>query len=247
VTRRLTKATVVAAALDALDETGLDGLTLRAVASRLGVQPPALYWHFTGKQDLIDEMATEIWRQVTAQLRELPANIRWDEGMLAFARIIRQALLSRRDGAKMVSGTYLTDAGLLREQEAGLASMLAQGFTVATTMQAYQLLYSFSIGFCIEEQAVSQAVAAGDDRYSLESRTERVGAVTHPLVTRAGPELFGDPDRRYASLVAVIVDAAGRTRESGQPERPGPESSPSPDPMRTVRADHDRPRRSGHR
>jgi hypothetical protein len=63
----------------------------------------------------------------TAELKALPADIVWDEGMTAFARITRQALLSRRDGAKMVSGTYLTDASLLREQEAGLASMLAQG------------------------------------------------------------------------------------------------------------------------
>jgi len=215
VTRGLTKAGIAAAALDALDETGLDGLTVRVVATRLGVQPPALYWHFGSKQDLIDEMATQIWRQVTTELRALPADISWDEGMTAFARITRQALLSRRDGAKMVSGTYLTDASLLREQEAALAAMLAQGFTVATATQAYQLLYSFIIGFCIEEQAVSQAAAAGDRRYSLASRAERVGAAKHPLVAQAGPEIFGDRDRRYAHLVAVIVDAAGRMRDPG--------------------------------
>jgi TetR/AcrR family tetracycline transcriptional repressor len=213
VTRGLTKTGIIAAALDALDETGLDGLTVRVVAARLGVQPPALYWHFGSKQDLIDEMATQIWRQVTAELKALPAGIGWDEAMTAFARITRQALLSRRDGAKMVSGTYLTDASLLREQETGLASMLAQGFTVATATQAYQLLYSFMIGFCIEEQAVSQAAATGDGRYSLASRAERVGAATHPLVAQAGPEIFADRDRRYAHLVAVIVDAAGRMRD----------------------------------
>lgn len=211
-TRGLTKAAITAAALGALDETGLDGLTVRVVAARLGVQPPALYWHFGSKQDLIDEMATQIWRQVTAALEALPADTGWDAAMTAFARITRQALLSRRDGAKMVSGTYLTDAGLLSEQETGLASMLAQGFTVATATQAYQLLYSFIIGFCIEEQAVSQAIAAGDGRYSLASRAERVGATTHPLVAAAGPEIFGDRDRQYAHLVAVIIDAAGRMR-----------------------------------
>ena len=215
VTRGLTKAGIAAAALDALDETGLDGLTVRVVAARLGVQPPALYWHFGSKQDLIDEMATQIWREVTTELKALPADIGWDEGMTAFARITRRALRSRRDGAKMVSGTYLTDASLLREQEAVLASMLAQGFTVASATQAYQLLYSFIIGFCIEEQAVSQAAAAGDGRYSLASRAERVGAATHPLVAQAGPEIFGDRDRRYVHLVAVIVDAAGRMRDPG--------------------------------
>jgi TetR/AcrR family transcriptional regulator, tetracycline repressor protein len=215
VPRGLTKAAIVAAALDALDETGLDGLTVRVVAARLGVQPPALYWHFASKQDLIDEMATQIWRQVTAELKTLPVGTGWDEAMTAFARITRQALLSRRDGAKMVSGTYLTDASLLGEQEAGLESMLAQGFTVATATEAYQLLYSFIIGFCIEEQAVAQATAAGDGRYSLAHRMERVGAAAHPLVAQAGPEIFGNRDQRYADLVSVIVDAAGRMHDPG--------------------------------
>ena len=55
-------------------------------------------------------------------------------------------------------------------------------------------------------------MAAGDARYSLASRAERVGATKHPLVARAGPEIFGDRDQRYDELVSVIVDAAGRMR-----------------------------------
>ena len=35
---------VVQAAITLLDEVGLDGLTTRALATRLGVQSPALYW-----------------------------------------------------------------------------------------------------------------------------------------------------------------------------------------------------------
>ena len=45
---------IVQAALDLLDETGMDGLTVRALASRLGVQAPALYWHVPSKQALLD-------------------------------------------------------------------------------------------------------------------------------------------------------------------------------------------------
>jgi TetR/AcrR family transcriptional regulator, tetracycline repressor protein len=212
VTRGLTKAAIVAAALDALDETGLDRLTVRVVAARLAVQPPALYWHFRDKQDLIDEMATEIWRQIVAEIGALPADLPWDQGMIAFARITRRALLSRRDGAAMVSGTYMTDPGLLKGQEAGLAALTAQGFTLASAVRAYQLLYSFIIGFCIEEQSAAQSMAAGDKRYSLSHRAERVDAAANPLVAAAGPEIFGDRDRHYAELVGVIVDAAGRMR-----------------------------------
>lgn len=50
-----------AAALELLDETGLDGLTMRKVASALNVQAPALYWHVKNKQELLDVMARAVF------------------------------------------------------------------------------------------------------------------------------------------------------------------------------------------
>jgi hypothetical protein len=32
------------------------------------------------------------------------------------------------------------------------------------------------------------------------------------VVVEAGPVIFGDPDTRFAGLVAILVDAAGRLR-----------------------------------
>ena len=209
---RLSKAAIVQAALDLLDSAGIDGLTVRALASRLGVQAPALYWHVRDKQDVLDEMATEIWRRVAAELAALPPGLSWDQGMTAFAAITRRALLAHRDGAKVFSGTYLTDASLLEAQEAGLQQMLGEGFTLPDVIRSYSLLYAFTVGFCIEEQAVAQAVAAGDERYSLAHRAQRVDGRAHPLVVESGPEIFGDPDRRFADLVALIVDTADRLR-----------------------------------
>jgi TetR/AcrR family tetracycline transcriptional repressor len=43
--------------LDVLDEVGIDGLTVRLLAGRLGVKSPALYWHLRNKQELLDAMA----------------------------------------------------------------------------------------------------------------------------------------------------------------------------------------------
>jgi TetR/AcrR family transcriptional regulator, tetracycline repressor protein len=212
VSRGLSKAGIVRAALDVLDESGIDGLTVRAVAARLGVQAPALYWHVRDKQQLLDEMATEIWRQVAAEVAALPAGWPWPELMAAFAAITRRALLAHRDGAKVFSGTYLTDASVLEAQEAWLARMTGEGFTVADVTRAYSLIYDFTIGFCIEEQAVAQVAASGDDRYSLTRRAERLDARTHPLVVQAGAELFGDPDARFTDLVGAIIETVARIR-----------------------------------
>lgn len=210
--RGLTKAKIVQAGLDVLDEAGLDRLTVRAVAARLGVQAPALYWHVRDRQELIDEMATELWRELVRELAALPETTGWQDGMRAFASSARRILLSHRDGAKVFTGTYLTDTEVLRGQEEPLARMIAQGFSLRDVMRGYSLVYSFVAGFCIEEQAVAQAVSGGDERYSLERRAERVGDGQTPLVLQAGPEIFGDPDGRFDDLVGVLIDAVDRMR-----------------------------------
>src|SRR5580693_1240709 len=110
----LTKAGIVQAALGLLDDAGMDGLTVRALAARLGVQAPALYWHVRNKQALLDEMATLIWRRVGDVMAGLPASTPWRELMSVYAATIRAELLGHRDGAKAFSGTTLTDPEVIR-------------------------------------------------------------------------------------------------------------------------------------
>ncbi len=162
----LTKAAIVQAALDQLDEAGMDGLTVRALASRLGVQAPALYWHVRSKQALLDEMATQIWRQVGDVMAGLPPDLPWREVMRTYAATVRRELLRHRDGAKAFSGTTLTDPEVVRRQEVTFDTLVRQGFRLPDAARGLVLLHDFTIGFCVEEQAVNQAVAAGDERYS---------------------------------------------------------------------------------
>ena len=91
----LTKAGIVQAALDLLDEAGMDGLTVRALAARLGVQAPALYWHVRNKQALLDEMATQIWRQVGDVMAGLPGDLPWREVMETYAATARRRSAAR--------------------------------------------------------------------------------------------------------------------------------------------------------
>lgn len=65
---RIDRKQVVDTALRLLNEVGLDGLTLRGIAKELNVQAPALYWHFKNKQELLDEMATEMVRRMAGSL-----------------------------------------------------------------------------------------------------------------------------------------------------------------------------------
>jgi TetR/AcrR family transcriptional regulator, tetracycline repressor protein len=208
----LTKAAIVQAALDLLDEAGMDGLTVRALAARLGVQAPALYWHVRSKQALLDEMATQIWRQIGDVMAGLPADLPWREVMGTYAAAVRAELLGHRDGAKAFSGTTLTDPDVVRRQEVTFSCLVRQGFTLPDATRGLVLLHDFTIGFCVEEQAVSQAVAAGDERYSPGRRAEMIGEEDAPLAVEAGAVIFGEPDTRFTELVELLLDTVARMR-----------------------------------
>jgi TetR/AcrR family tetracycline transcriptional repressor len=208
----LTKTAIVQAALDLLDEAGMDGLTVRALASRLGVQGPALYWHVRSKQALLDEMATTIWRQIGEVMAGLPADLPWPEVMAAYAATVRAELLRHRDGAKAFSGTTLTDPDVVRRQEITLANLVRQGFTLRDAVRGLLLLHNFTIGFCVEEQAVLQVTASGDDSYSLARRAELIGPDTAPLAVEAGQVIFGDPDTRFTDLLGLLLETVARMR-----------------------------------
>jgi len=209
----LTKAAIVQAALDLLDEAGMDGLTVRALASRLGVQAPALYWHVRNKQALLDEMATQIWRQIGDVMAALPAGLPWREVMTTYAATVRRELLGRRDGAKAFSGTTLTDPDVIRRQEVTFRSLVDQGFTLPDATRSLVLLHDFTIGFCIEEQARDQVTASGNDIYTSPARrADLIGRDVAPLAAEAGQVIFGDADTRFADLTGLILDTVARAR-----------------------------------
>ena len=53
----ISRETAAKAALDVIDEVGLDKLSLDRVAKKLRVQPPSLYHHFSDKAELMAEVA----------------------------------------------------------------------------------------------------------------------------------------------------------------------------------------------
>jgi TetR/AcrR family transcriptional regulator, tetracycline repressor protein len=61
---RLTRAVVVDRALQLADADGLEALTIRKLATDLGVTPMALYWHFRSKDELLDGLTERLWGEI---------------------------------------------------------------------------------------------------------------------------------------------------------------------------------------
>src|SRR5580704_9491946 len=78
--REATRQEILAAAWDAAHETSIAGLTLRDIATRVGMQQPSLYSHFASKQAIYDAMFKQAWQTYLDDARSaadaLPADPR---------------------------------------------------------------------------------------------------------------------------------------------------------------------------
>jgi len=210
--QKLDRAQVVDTALRLLNEVGLEGLTLRRIATELDVKAPALYWHFASKQALLDEIATELIRRMTAGTEPPAPGAPWQEYLALTCRTLRHTLLGYRDGAKVFSGSRLTDTGHAAGLEEQLAAFVRDGFTLPEAIEAYFTAYTFTIGFVIEEQAVHPMPGERAPGYDPADRATRIGP-DHPLAAASGEGLFTDYDHRFERGLGIIT--AGITAVRG--------------------------------
>jgi TetR/AcrR family tetracycline transcriptional repressor len=145
----------VRVALRLLDADGLDKLTLRRIATELGVQAPALYWHFASKRALLDHVTDAM---VAPHLDAVPPpapDQPWDAWLATLAAALRRALLAHRDGARVASGAGLVGAaGLGQFVERTTAALHAAGFPAPQAVRAAGALMAFVIGRTVEEQTL---------------------------------------------------------------------------------------------
>lgn len=206
---KLDKSYVADTALDLLNDLGLEGLTLRAIAKELNVQAPALYWHFKNKQALLDEMATVMFRRMTAadeaagkEIAYEPSGT-WQERLIGGNRQLRATLLRYRDGAKVFSGSRFTGVDHGREMEANLRFLVDAGFGADQAAWASTTAYMYTLGFVTEEQGMRPYSPQDEPAVDVAERAEMLA--DYPLAAAAGHQLFAAYDERFEEGLRLIV------------------------------------------
>ncbi|NUK13058.1 TetR/AcrR family transcriptional regulator [Streptomyces lunaelactis] len=151
---RLDQARTVEAALQLLDASGLDALTMRRLADAVGAQAGALYRYFAAKQDLLTAMAERMLADCTPRS---PAHGDWSEQLADLARRMRTALLNHRDGARVYAGTHATGENTLGFADTLVGVLLDAGFQADDAARAALAVVHFTVGHTLEEQAATQA------------------------------------------------------------------------------------------
>jgi TetR/AcrR family tetracycline transcriptional repressor len=149
----LDRSNVVQTALRLLNETGLEGLTTRRLADALGVQGPALYWHFKNKQELIDEMALAMLAEASEP--HLKAGD-WADWLLKRARRLREVMLSYRDGARLFAGYRPSGPHGRVDPDAFLEPLVAAGFSRTDAFSVAIIVFRFTFGWTDDEQNAAE-------------------------------------------------------------------------------------------
>jgi len=199
---------VTRAGLKLLNEHGLEQLTLRRLAIELNVQAATLYWHFKSKEELLDEMATTVLAEGAAHLVPGRKSSDWRVWASTFGEGLRKTLLAYRDGARMVSGTRLTNTDYLKTTERIGTQMLAAGFSVRAAVVLFSTIYNYTLSFVMEEQAVFPVAGQRSPRYSIEDRNARLDPQVFPFHRQTSTILFDRYDRRFREGLELILRGA---------------------------------------
>ena len=125
--RRLTSALVLEAAVEAVEEKGLNELSMQDLASRLGIKSPSLYNHISGLDDIRRQLTKEVLHRMENTIRDSAVG-RSGENAL------REMALAYRKSAKIHPELYKAFASSRQprdpEIEAAIQSLVGVLFRV---------------------------------------------------------------------------------------------------------------------
>lgn len=203
----LDRDTIAAAALDLMDREGLGALTIRALATRLGVAPMALYNHAATKDEILDA-ARERALVPLAAVDAGPDGDPWWQQLRRINIAFHRALRDHPSLVPLLVSRPLAGPTPIGAAEAQVRVLIEAGFPPAQAASAHLTLLHYAIGHAawttprVESPAESQAalVRLPADRYPmLHGLAEPLAAATH------------DPDQ-YARGLDLLLDALRRTR-----------------------------------
>jgi len=212
---RLTRERVVAEALTVIANDGVQALTMRSLAARLGVVPGAVYHHVRNKQQLQDLVLDNVLAEVDVHLD--PA-LGWTEQLKVLAHRLRRVLEAHPGVAGILKTRDPLGPHSLALAEAFLEPLQAAGFGDREAGLAFFLLVDYTIGFAVSDTSTSvneQRVRDPGTRAQLHQFFRSLPPDQFPALVALGEHVWIDNrDERFTAGLHVLVDGLEHARNS---------------------------------
>jgi AcrR family transcriptional regulator len=196
----LSRNRVLGEALSLVDEEGVEEVSMRRLARRLGVDPMSLYNHVDNKDAILDGI-TELILAST----EFPAptsDLRAD--LVELARAFRRTMLRHPRAAQLVLTRQLSSSQALAPVEIVLTTLRRAGLSPQDAVHAMRTFLAFLIGTLMREVSAGPA----GDAEAIRSRQAQLAESGLPMVVEAAPYLAArDHEAEFEFGLRVLLEA----------------------------------------
>jgi AcrR family transcriptional regulator len=205
---RLSREAILRAAVELVDEQGLAALSMRSLASRLGVEAMSLYHHVASKEALLDGIVEVVLDDVAAS-----GHGGWRPTLRELAHRYREASRRHPRVLLLFSSRTLTMPSWRRAVEDTLAALRLGGFSDEEAVHAYRVFWAYAVGYVLAELRLAES--GGVDEYH-----KHLPASDYPATLALTPVLRDtDRDQEFARGVELLLDAIARFRHRATERR----------------------------
>jgi AcrR family transcriptional regulator len=160
---------VIAATLSIIDSEGIESVTMRRIATALGVSPMAAYRHVSSKEELLRLAAASVVGDIPAA----PPGTPWKNVVQKFFEAFHDRLLEHPGVAGLFGGDAFLSETVYAVSEHVFAALLGAGFDPEAAVSLFMGCASCSIGAALLESAALQHADDGtSDMVILLSATK---------------------------------------------------------------------------
>jgi len=203
----LTRERVLRAAMEVADERGAGAVTMRAVASRLGVEAMSLYNHVKNKDAILDGMV-----DIVAEEIDLPIDADgWREAMRRRAVSAHRAFARHPWAPALMDSRKTSGPARLRYFDWVLATLVGAGFSLEAAARCFSVLDSYIYGF--GRQQLSMTAGEAPPKEMAKALLAAVPADDYPHLHQMvllAMDTGYDAEADFAFGLDVVLDGLGQ-------------------------------------
>lgn len=191
---KLTRQAVVERALKIADTDGLPAVTVRRLATELGVTPTALYWHVKNKNELLSALADHL---LAALVADVDPGLPWEERLRAMISALVEQTRAHPYLADLLPAIDRSAAeAYLRATDTVIGLLTEAGFSLeeADQVASYLLLGATAMVSCQPGGVGNDEEEAAELRRRQRLDLERLPPRRHPHLAAFAATLSGPPD-----------------------------------------------------
>ncbi|HEY6607035.1 MAG TPA: TetR/AcrR family transcriptional regulator C-terminal domain-containing protein [Gaiellaceae bacterium] len=196
----LSRDRILRAALELVDDGGIESLSMRKLGQALGFEAMSLYNHVANKDDVIDGILDLVLAE-----GELPSSSGdWDGAVRSSAVSVHAALRRHPWASAVVMAPGRLRPARLRYMDSLLGRLREAGFSAETTYHAYHVLDGHIFGFSLWEASHSYGDADASEMLAAFERT--ITGDEYPYLREHGEQHFAEGPHHDVSAFEFGLD-----------------------------------------